>query len=504
MNDASSSQIPSALETQLLRAALLEREPALAAYRGWKAAVDIDSLDGGSQRMLPLLADNLARIGYEDDLSGFLHGHRRQSLAMNAQIIGTARPALRALAAADVDVMVLKGTALVASGLSELGLRPIGDVDVLVRPEDRGRAIDVLTAEGWEMNAYPAWYVKRVHARDVPAWVMRKGRIEIDLHWSALHLVRDPAAELPLWARSTAGDLGGEPVRVPSIEDQAMHAWLHAAEHNPIPPLRWAADALIAIRAGEPFDWDMVVETATAQAVLLQTRAATGYLARALDAPMPPAANKALRKTRVTPLQRYEHAARNRPPAERTRSQVRVIALQDHRRQSLESLRRSPLAGALELRRGPTDDLAGAELHDLRAEPLNLDRDHDPLDTLLHGWSFPEQPGRWTDGPSAKLAVKIPPGVETLLVAELSAFVGVAGRRQRVTISVNGRRYATLRFGDSDLPLASREVRIPVLPSTDGTAVIGFRIGSPRSPSSLGLPADERQLGVLLRSLRLA
>lgn len=504
MNDASNSQIPSALETQLLRAALLDAEPALDAYRRWKAAVDIDGLDGGSQRMLPLLSHNLARIGFEDDLTGFLHGHRRQSLAMNAHIIGTVRPALRALAAADVDLMVLKGAALVASGLSELGLRPIGDVDVLVRPRDRDRAIDVLTAEGWETNAYPPWYVKRVQSRKDPAWVMRKGRVEIDLHWGALHLVRDPEAERPLWERASTGELGGEPVRVPSIEDQALHAWLHAAEHNPVPPLRWAADAMAAIAAGETFDWDRVVAGATAQRVIVPTRAATEYLARELAAPVPPAVRARLARARVSPLQRYEHAARNRDPAARSALQRRVVALQDHRRQSLALLDRSPLAAVLELREDPADRLSELELHDLRDGPLPLDRERDPRDSLIRGWSTPEDVGRWTDGDSAALAVKVAPGSGASLVADLSLFVGAPGHRQRVTVYVDGRRQTTLRAGDDTLGLVPRELRVSVPPSDDGTALIAFRIGAPRSPASMGLSPDARRLGLLLRSLRLA
>lgn len=504
MNDASLSQIPSRLETQLLRAALLDGEPALTSYRRWRDEVDIDALDGGSQRMLPLLAHNLARLGLEDDLTPSLHGHRRQSLAMNAQIIGTVRPALRALATRGIDVMVLKGTALVASGLSELGLRPIGDVDVLVRPEDRDAAIDALVADGWEMNAYPAWYVKRVHARDVPAWVMRKGRVEIDLHWSALHLVLDPLAETALWDRARTGSLGGEPVLVPSIEDQAMHAWLHAAEHNPVPPMRWAADALIAIRARESFDWDLVAETAAAQHVTVPTRAAVEYLVEELDAPVPVSAMTRLREATSTWLERYEHSARNIDPTRRGRLQRAAIALQDRRRQDVGALDRSALTAATALRNGRSQDLSDLDLHDLREGPLKLDRDRDPGDSLLYGWSFPEQPGRWTDGRRAALAVKVEPGAEALLVAELSAFLGVAGRRQRVTVRVNGSRYARLRFADADLDLAPREIRLPIPPSPDGTAAISFAIASPRSPTSLGLPADDRRLGLLLRSLRLA
>jgi hypothetical protein len=505
VNEASHSQIPSPLETELLRAALLDGESAIAAYRRWAAQVDVDSLDGGSQRMLPLLASNLGRLGVEDELIPALHGHRRQSLAANAHTIAGTREALRALAAAGIETLVLKGAALVASGLCELSLRPIGDVDVLVRPQDRAAAIDVLVAEGWETNIYPSWYVRRTLYREHPAWVWSRDRAQLDLHWSALHLVRDPAAETPLWQRAMATDIGGVPVLVPSIEDQAMQAWLHAAEHNPVPPLRWVADAVTAIDARDgAFDWDHCVEAAIAQRTIAQTRAALDYLASKLDKPVPSGVLARLRQERVTRLERREHAARNRPPAERNRVDAAVVALQDHRRQSVALLSRSPLTGALDLRRARRRRPDSHELHDLRDGALVLDRDADPLDSLLYGWSFPEPSGRWTDGPEAAVAVRVEPEAEALLVADLSAFVGTSRRRQRVTIRVGGRRYATLRFGRDDVDLRPREVRIPVPPTPDGTVELTFAISSPRAPTSLGLTADERRLGLLLRSLRLA
>jgi hypothetical protein len=61
-----------------------------------------------------------------------------------------------------------------------------------------------------------------------------------------------------------------------------------------------------------------------------------------------------------------------------------------------------------------------------------------------------------------------------------------------------------LRFDAADLDLEPREVRLDAPPSPDGTVTVEFAIAAPCSPTSLGLPADGRELGLLLRSLRLA
>ena len=69
---------PNPQQELLLRAALLEGEAALSAWQQWQAEADLDHLDYGSFRLLPLLYQNLQRHQIKHPWLPTLKGiHRR-------------------------------------------------------------------------------------------------------------------------------------------------------------------------------------------------------------------------------------------------------------------------------------------------------------------------------------------------------------------------------------------------------------------------------------------
>jgi len=75
--------------------------------------------------------------------------------ARNIRLYADLARALRALNQADVPVMVLKGAALAQTVYPRLSQRPMGDADLLVRPEDRDRARGALEAAGYRFLPEP-------------------------------------------------------------------------------------------------------------------------------------------------------------------------------------------------------------------------------------------------------------------------------------------------------------------------------------------------------------
>src|SRR5512147_1502008 len=57
---------PTVQQEWLIRAALLKGKDALDAWKEWKSSVDVEELDPGSHRMLPLLYRNLKSQGIKD------------------------------------------------------------------------------------------------------------------------------------------------------------------------------------------------------------------------------------------------------------------------------------------------------------------------------------------------------------------------------------------------------------------------------------------------------
>jgi hypothetical protein len=133
-----------------------------------------------------------------------------------------------AMRAAGVDAMLLKGWS-VALHYAHLGLRPLGDIDLLVREHDAGAARDQVAA-------------------------LALHRPPIDLHTSLLDLTDRTVAEL--FDRSFMRPLGDVAVRVLGREDQFRHLCLHFFRHACSRPL-WLCDIAASLEAmPHDFDWD--------------------------------------------------------------------------------------------------------------------------------------------------------------------------------------------------------------------------------------------------------
>ncbi|MGW8277987.1 nucleotidyltransferase domain-containing protein [Sphingomonas aurantiaca] len=138
-----------------------------------------------------------------------------------------AEMARRALAAVDCPVVLLKGTAFVAAGLSAGQGRSIGDLDILVPRESIDTVEAALLAAGWEWvkpDPYDdAYYRRWMH--ELPPLIHRERDRMIDVHHTILPLTAritpDPVA---LIDDSVTLENG---LRVLSPENMVVHAAAH-------------------------------------------------------------------------------------------------------------------------------------------------------------------------------------------------------------------------------------------------------------------------------------
>jgi len=300
---------------RLLRAALLPGEAGRDAYRAWRARTRLDALDGPSLRLLPLLARNLRELGLRDPDEGRLHGYRRHAWTTNQLLFHRAGEVLRGLAAAGIDALVLKGAGLAIRHYADPGLRPMGDVDILV-PLARARAaMDVLRALGLRALArFPERLVEVLHATPFAFTVDREAGPGVDLHWHSLWDGCRPGADDDFWAAAVPVRIGGVETRTLAPADMLLHVCVHGTAWSASPSVRWVADALTVLRApGGALDWDRLVAGALARRLALRVRVALGYLRERFDAPVPGEALARLRSARVSSAERIEHWARTRP-----------------------------------------------------------------------------------------------------------------------------------------------------------------------------------------------
>lgn len=302
---------PNEMQGLLLRVILADGDDRTAARQSWAmwkdATPKIDgTLDLASLRLLPLVYKALAARGDDDPTLPKLAEIYRKSWMNNQILLAELAVALRILAGAGVDSLVLKGAALGELHYRDRGARPMGDVDVAVRRDSRERAIDSLVRSGWQLAA-PEALAFDAAFRHGCALRSPQG-VELDLHWHIFSDCCRDSVDAPLWQRSIAFEINGTTSRALDPTDALLHAVVHGTRWNPVSPVRWLTDAGAILRTSNTrLDWDRLRRQASDAGFALRVGAALAYLHRNFGLGIPPEAVSAIAATPVTTIERLEY-----------------------------------------------------------------------------------------------------------------------------------------------------------------------------------------------------
>jgi hypothetical protein len=161
----------------------------------------------------------------------------------------------RALQRGGVTAAVLKGGTFVWSGAIDPAVRPMRDLDLLVRPEDAARASALLHEIGFIANPHA-----RPSGKHLPGMSDGKTVVELHLHLFDTHTAAAAAREAGFaeraWARKRASVVPGIDGLCPT--DTLLHLILHAVldhQFNNGPLL--LIDMPVLVEAGE-IDWALL------------------------------------------------------------------------------------------------------------------------------------------------------------------------------------------------------------------------------------------------------
>lgn len=224
--------------------------------------------------------------GWQGVLEG-LNARRRQWLARNIHLLSRLREFQSALRRAGIPCIVLKGGSLLAVLYSDFGLRPLGDIDVLVRKEDVDRILEILRRDGWNVPSEAevrfwrrTFYHLYVQTRDTFA-------AAFEIHWDLEKEARHAIQVEELWERSVVFQLEGDTLRRLSNEDLMLHLLLHLAHHYYNPRLIWVCD-IRRLAGGASLDWSRILARAERWRLRLPVYYSLHYVEKIFPGTVPP------------------------------------------------------------------------------------------------------------------------------------------------------------------------------------------------------------------------
>jgi len=212
-----------------------------------------------------------------------------RNLAVEKELSGI----LTALEALPVPVILLKGSHLIQE-IYPWGIRPVGDIDLLIRQEDFASAHKAITSLGYQpwLKTFPLWIHLHYSGKVTYTRPAETGTpISLDLHLTLgprpyLGYV-DPAA---LWSKAVETRVNGRRVYVLCPEHLLIHLCLHLLQHTPD---HWAVcgcDIAALLRHEENrFPWESFLEETTAAGVNRPVRYALETVNKMFDALIPAA-----------------------------------------------------------------------------------------------------------------------------------------------------------------------------------------------------------------------
>jgi hypothetical protein len=222
------------IHAALLHALHPEAEKAIAALEALtEAEWDRVVRQAEKHGLAPLVFHRLEHAAVSSQLPGqvrqILKECYQSSARRNLSLYQELNQVLRALSEAQCPTIVLKGAYLAQAVYKNIALRPMNDLDLLVRQEDLAAAEGKLLALGYRLdeNREPGWYKENhFHFR-----YNRIGAVgTVELHWH----IEPPNSPFrvdieEVWDRSRPTVLAGVPARILSPEDLLLHLCLHTA-----------------------------------------------------------------------------------------------------------------------------------------------------------------------------------------------------------------------------------------------------------------------------------
>jgi hypothetical protein len=167
----------------------------------------------------------------------------------------------------DIPVIALKDVQLAAEVYPDRALRPMGDMDLLIRKQDFVRAANTLTDLGFQRRPSRDMPYTRRYASGLGFW-RDSDAVWLDLQWGVAQREWDLHSEGHftyrvdrMWESAQRFDVDGHELLAPSPDEMLFHLCLHLEGHEYSELILFADIVELLRHVGTDFDWQRFCES---------------------------------------------------------------------------------------------------------------------------------------------------------------------------------------------------------------------------------------------------
>jgi hypothetical protein len=242
----------------------LSFDPADLAGSDWEEVISLAK----GHRLTPQFFVRLNKLGKLSDLPAesaqMLRNMYLNSVARGLQLSDELATILGHFNKRDIPVIVLKGPHLVEMVYKDWALRPMSDLDLMVKRHDIGRAVKALKEIGYAASLDLCSEAEIIDHAHFPH-LRKLNKFIVEPHFT----LEAPASPFNidiegLWQRARKTTISGVETLVLSNEDLLLHLCIHAAYHHRFSfnllPLQDIAEAINCV--GKRIDWEILIQRA--------------------------------------------------------------------------------------------------------------------------------------------------------------------------------------------------------------------------------------------------
>ena len=245
-------------------------------------------------RLAGIFYDQVKEEDIPEAICQTLRHQYMQTASANLFQVSGLKNVLPSLKESGIEVILLKGVALAETVYSNPGVRPMGDVDILVHSEHVEQIRAILQQRGYEAMAIRLRTLStKGLLKSIP--MLKPGRVgvELDIHWhlfkSSFHLQFVPIEWF--WETAIPIDLGGIETLGLGLEANLLFLSEHFLKHQLLGEdywYLWLLDVCALIRTHQDeIDWDLLLQRAQDFRLLHPLKESLRHAVQIWETPIP-------------------------------------------------------------------------------------------------------------------------------------------------------------------------------------------------------------------------